>query len=72
LWDATSGADVYEVWRAINLVSSGEKPVRIGFLSATSFDDATASSGATYYYWVKARDSWGASKYSVPDTGYRN
>lgn len=71
-WDATSGAVLYEVWRATKLVSAGGKPVRVGYLSGTSFDDTTAITGTTYYYWVKARDSWGSSKYSVPDTGYHD
>lgn len=71
-WSATAGAVVYEVWRATKTVSDGGNPLRVGFLSGTSFDDITAAKGATYYYWVKSRDSWGSSKYSVPDTGYYN
>ncbi|MBC2715510.1 MAG: hypothetical protein HF978_09385 [Desulfobacteraceae bacterium] len=71
-WNATPGAVVCEVWRATKLVSEGGKLVRVGFLSATSFDDTSGTPGTTYYYWVKARDSWGSSKYSVPDTGYYN
>ena len=65
-WSARSGALVYEVWRATKLVSEGGKPQRIGFLSETSFDDTSAARDTNYYYWVKARDSWGSSKYSVP------
>jgi len=71
-WNVVSGAVVYEIWRATKLVSEGGKPQRVGFLSGTSFDDTSGSAGTTYYYWVKARDSWGSSKYSVPDTGYYN
>jgi len=72
VWDATTGTVLYEVWRATKLVSEGGKPARIGFLPGTSFDDTSATIGTTYYYWVKSRDSWGASRYSVPDTGYHN
>ncbi|MBC2716643.1 MAG: hypothetical protein HF978_15170, partial [Desulfobacteraceae bacterium] len=71
-WNATSGAVVYEMWRASKLVSKGGKPQRVVFLSGTSFNDTSGTAGTTYYYWVKARDSWGSSKYSVPDTGYYN
>jgi len=71
-WNAVSGPVVYEVWRATKLVSEGGEPQRIGFLSGTSFDDTLGTSGTTYYYWAKSRNSWGASKYSIPDTGYRN
>ena len=69
IWDAVSDAVLYEVWRATSLVSEGGKPKRVGFLGATSFDDTSGTAGRTYYYWVKFRDSWGASKYSVPDKG---
>jgi len=71
-WNAVSGSMVYEVWRATGLVSAGGKPVRIGFTSNSSLSDTSGTRGTTYYYWVKSRDSWGSSKYSVPDTGYRN
>jgi hypothetical protein len=71
-WNAVSGAKIYEVWRAIKLVSEGGNPVRVGFLPGTSFDDTSGARGTTYYYWIKSRDSWGTSKYSAPDTGYRN
>ena len=69
-WNAVTGSEFYEIWRAIKLVSEGGKPQRIGFLDNTSFDDTSGTSGTTYYYWVKSRDSWGSSKYSVPETGY--
>ena len=71
-WNAVSGSMVYEVWRATKLVSEGGTPLRVGFLSGTSFDDTSGTKGTTYYYWVKSRDSWGSSKYSVPDTGSKN
>ena len=67
-----AGALVYEIWRAAKPVAEGGKPFRIGFLSGTSFDDTSGTPGATYYYWIKSRDSWGSSKYSLPNTGYRN
>ena len=69
-WNAISGALVYEIWRATKLVSEGGKPVRIGFLSDTTFDDSTSTQGITYYYWVKARDSWGSSKYGLSEMFY--
>mgnify|MGYP000895399959 CR=1 FL=1 len=33
------------------------------------FIDTSMDWGETYYYWVKARDSWGSSAYSKYDTG---
>jgi hypothetical protein len=65
-------AVVYEIWRATDLVADGGQPEWVGFVTGTMFDDTSGTAGRTYYYWVKFRDSWGASKYSVPDKGYRN
>ncbi|MBC2716518.1 MAG: hypothetical protein HF978_14530 [Desulfobacteraceae bacterium] len=70
-WEASAGAVGYEIWRATKLVSADGKPVRVGYLSGTSFDDTTGTCGTPpYYYWVKARHSWGSSGYSVYDTGF--
>jgi len=71
-WLTSTGSMGYEIWRATKLVSAGGTPVRIGYVTGTSFDDMTATSGVTYYYWAKARDSWGSSKYSIPNTGEYN
>ncbi len=71
-WNVRPGATVYEIWRATKLVSDGGIPQRVGFLANTAFDDISAANETPYYYWVKARDSWGSSKYSVPDMGYRS
>ncbi|MBC2715034.1 MAG: hypothetical protein HF978_06965 [Desulfobacteraceae bacterium] len=37
-----------------------------------SYDDTTAVPGSRNYHWVKARDSWGSSGYSVYNTGFCN
>ena len=71
-WNASTGAVGYEIWRATKLVSEGGKPVRIGYVKKLTFDDTTGICGNTYYYWVKARDSWGPSGYSIYDTGFCN
>lgn len=71
-WDPVNGAAVYEIWRAEKLVAAGGIPVRVGHFSGTAFDDTSGTAGKIYFYWVKARDSWGASRYSLPNTGFRN
>jgi len=68
-WNAVQGAIIYEVWRATQLPLTGGKPTRVGALDGLSFLDTSMVCGTPYYYWVKARDSWGASKYSVYDIG---
>jgi hypothetical protein len=66
-WSASSGATSYEVYRA---TSSGGTKSKIGTPSGTSYDDTSASVGTTYYYWVKASNSYGTSGYSFCNTGY--
>jgi hypothetical protein len=69
-WSPVSGATRYAVYRhstnnpcaASNLDSN---------VTGTTFDDTTAQSGLTYYYWVQAHKTAGASDVSLPDTGYR-
>ena len=71
-WNAVSGAVVYEVWRATDLVGNGGTPRRIGFLPGLTFDDTSGTAGTVYYYWVKTINCWGSSRYSVPNSGYHN
>ena len=66
-WSASSGATSYEVYRA---TSSGGTKSQIGTPSGTSYDDTSASIGTTYYYWVKAKNTYGTSGYSSYNTGY--
>ena len=67
-WSASSGATSYEVYRAAS--SSGTKS-KIGIPSGTYYNDASASVGAIYYYWVKAKNAYGTSGYSLCNAGYR-
>jgi len=71
-WNPSSGAILYEVWRSSKRISYGGQPERIRLLEGTSFDDTTVTCDITYYYWVKAIDSWGSSTYSIYDTGHCN
>ncbi len=70
-WDASEGAIIYEIWRALKPASQGGTPVMVGKTNNTvlTFDDTTAVAGTTYYYWAKAQDSWGSSAYGKFDTG---
>ncbi len=73
-WEASLSGGIagYEIWQATKLVSEGGNPIRIGYVTGTAFEDTKGSCGNTYYYWVKARNSWGASGYSRFDTGFCN
>jgi fibronectin type 3 domain-containing protein len=69
-WAASPWATSYTVYRATSNSRRATK-VAIGSTSATTYDDTTASVGVTYYYYVKASNSYGTSGYSAYDTGYR-
>ena len=71
-WNTVSGATDYQVYRAIS--PAGTKIEISSWQPGTSYDDTTAASGVTYYYWVKAAaDSSGdqASDFSAPHIGRR-
>lgn len=66
-WTASLGADYYDVYRSPT--SAGGFFFR-GRTSATSFDDTDVVPGRTYWYKVKACNSWGCSDFSQLDSGY--
>jgi fibronectin type 3 domain-containing protein len=68
-WDASTGADVYRVYRnGIDDYASAEAVS--SDIVATDFDDSDVAAGVAYYYWVRAKNATGWSNYSDPDTGY--
>lgn len=70
IWDASPGATTYEVWR--NTVQDSATAVQLAAsVAQTGYDDSTAAAGATYYYWVRAKNNSGTSGFSEPDSGYR-
>jgi len=69
-WAPSSGATSYTVYRAASLTRWAAK-TSLGTTSGTSFNDTTATPGTTYYYWVKASNTYGTSDFSSYDAGYR-
>jgi fibronectin type 3 domain-containing protein len=67
-WDTVSDASHYAVWRATS--ESGDKTM-LGTAVRTTYDDTSATPGTTYCYWVQACNSLGCSRFSSPNTGYR-
>ena len=41
------------------------------FFRGDFFNDTNATPGTTYYYWVKASNTYGTSEFSAYDAGYR-
>ncbi|MCZ6682005.1 MAG: fibronectin type III domain-containing protein, partial [Planctomycetota bacterium] len=66
-WNAAAGATGYEVFR--NTVDDSGGAASIGTTGGTSFDDGTAAAGVTYFYWVVAENTCGASGFGLSDDG---
>lgn len=69
-WTASLAATSYTVYRATSLSRLARK-ITLGTASETFFNDTTATPGTTYYYWVKASNTYGTSDFSSYDAGYR-
>jgi PKD repeat protein len=69
LWNASSGATNYHVYR--NTVNNSGSAADLGSVTSTGADDMGAAAGTTYWYWVKAFNANDGSPFSAPDTGYR-
>ncbi len=68
-WAAAPDASAYEVWR--HTANQPAAAVKLGpDLAAAPFDDRSAVPGIPYFYWIKARNTVGASPFSTPDTGF--
>lgn len=66
-WNASIDAAEYEVWRGLD--SDPVAATLVGTTPSLSFDDTGMLSGKEYWYWVKAKNSAGASGYSNFDIG---
>lgn len=69
-WNPSTAALAYSVWR--NLTDDANTSTRLGIVPAAvnTLNDFTATAGTPYYYWVKAGTQYGASPFSLPDTGW--
>ncbi len=69
-WSSVNGATSYTVYRGTGS-SSSSASVLASSVTGTSYNDTSAVAGTTYYYWVKAVNSAGASGFSTSNTGYK-
>ncbi|MCB0163722.1 MAG: hypothetical protein KDI79_05820 [Anaerolineae bacterium] len=67
-WSSVTNATSYEVWRNTT-DNSGTASQIAASVSGTSYDDTSAVAGQIYYYWVKAKNSYGSSAFSASDSG---
>ena len=69
-WTAATGATGYQIWR--HTADNSAAASQLGAIAFTTYDDTSAVAGTTYYYWVKATNSAGASAFSSSSTGRRS
>ncbi|MGZ3535406.1 MAG: hypothetical protein ACXU9K_09280, partial [Thermodesulfobacteriota bacterium] len=69
-WVASPNAASYAVYRSTSNYSGSTKTL-LGTITGTVFNDTTAVPKKTYYYWVKATNTYGTSGFSTCDPGYR-
>jgi hypothetical protein len=69
IWQPVENAASYEVWRCIN--NQRSSATQIGTATATGYDDQDVPQGVYYYYWIRAANYEGYSRYSDPDSGWR-
>ncbi|MGI6086470.1 MAG: leucine-rich repeat protein [Kiritimatiellia bacterium] len=67
-WKASAGAASYKVYRHTS--NNPNAASLIGTSATTAYNDTTAKTELTYYYWVKAVNEGGVSGFSAFDTGY--
>ena len=70
-WNAVPGAGSYQVWRNTTNNSATATEIASG-IKDTTYDDATATPGITYYYWVIAAQGSLSSLFGTPVTGVAN
>ncbi|NLE67746.1 MAG: PQQ-binding-like beta-propeller repeat protein [Lentisphaerae bacterium] len=68
-WSEANEANGYTVWRGTGS-SAGDSSL-IGMAEGESYSDTSAEAGTTYYYWLKATNSYGESGFSASNTGWK-
>ena len=67
-WKAVVSATSYQIFR--HTINDSASAGQIGTTGSTTYNDTDAVAGTTYYYWVKATNSIGASGFSSSDSGW--
>src|SRR5437764_906802 len=68
-WNAITEAKLYRIFR--NATNNSGTATAIGTTAEGTFFDTTATSGQTFFYWVRAENGSTVSSLSAPDTGVR-
>lgn len=70
-WTAPTGATGYEVYRSTTNNTATAVKITAMDVTGSIFEDLTAISGTTYYYWIKAKNTGGTSGFSAVAAGFR-
>jgi fibronectin type 3 domain-containing protein len=73
-WDIVTGASHYRVFRNSSDDSVGSSAIS-SWQTISFFEDVTADSGSSYYYWVRAATDYAGNLFSDlggPDIGWRS
>ena len=68
-WNTAARADDYNIYRHTSNNSGSATKIKDGD-TASPYDDTTAVSGTTYYYWVRGSNASGEGAFSSSNTGY--
>ncbi|MCX6991792.1 MAG: PQQ-binding-like beta-propeller repeat protein [Kiritimatiellaeota bacterium] len=66
-WDIEPAATSYLIYR--NMTNDSASASNIASTAANYVEDLIITRGAGYYYWVKSKNAYGISDFSVPDIG---
>ena len=66
-WLAVAGATTYDIYRSTT--DDFGTAALLGNVGALLYDDSTAYAGTSYYYWVVARNEFGAAMQSISVAG---
>ncbi len=69
-WTPSATATSYKVYRSSYPYTYFAAP--LGTVPGTAYNDTTATPGVRYYYWVKASNSSGTSRFSAYNAGFRS
>ena len=69
-WLASDSCSEYQVYRNIDPDPNAAELIG-DWQSEVEFDDATATPGQVYWYWIIARNSLGESGFSAAESGFR-
>jgi len=68
-WAAVEGATAYEVWMGTTNNSASATKNGVDITTSLSATISSLTNGTTYYFWIKAKNSYGTSGFSVVASG---